>query len=895
MAHFVKQTVRPTWRSFLPALLALAAVSPAFAADNVKTFAHPDRIRYDSQCLTIDGKDMVIFSGSFHYFRCPKELWRDRFTKLKEAGFNTVETYIAWNEHEVEMPADLSDFSKIDLKDADDWMTMAESFGFYIIIRPGPYICAEWERGGFPGWLVNKKPAQTKEPLWFRSDDPVFMAWSKHWLDAVCPVVAKHQITRKAPGQPGVILFQLENEYNYAQFSEPIKAAYVKSLAQDALAGGIDVPLFTCWTRGMRDNPDPVLSNIFDSCNFYPKWNVDSTLNDVRSLRAQQPDAPLMTTELQGGWFTEGLGAPPIRPDVDSYREDLGPAQINNLTLLMWAHGETLTNYYMAFGRTNLGDTAAQNISTSYDYSAPLRECGGVGEKFLRVKALGDFINEHGPKLARATTVACDVTTGSPDVSIIERQAADGSRYLFLRTNQYAQPRAGTIHLIEQNAGGANLTFAYQLEPFGSRVLYLPPGEKDPAKGEWLPKPETGPARPTDLPAPIKITDIQATTDPTPLAWHDAANHSLNALGIYDSRFVYYETTLTVTESELKSNPELNLAVDHPEADAAVAILNGQRLHALPDNGDRLFAASKALHPGDNSVLLLYENVGTPNGGAGMEKLAGITNVHLAPLVKDTGALQGWRMKMVARNAQPDHLPEVAADAPDADWTPTIVQGRNANQLKVRQSAVFRTTVSITADDLKAGRTALTFLRVDDAGTVFLNGEKLGEPADWSQAYTYDAAKFLHIGNNSLAIFVHNSDGAGGLGAVTLAQPTAVTVGKVGDLFYADVPPTLAANAPLLTTEQLSFHMPAAKSDQWVPWLVRVHATGNGFLYLNGHPLGRYWQAGQQKDFFLPDCWLNPGNANEANVITMTLREVDTPVAIQSAEVMPYTVYAEKR
>ncbi len=383
------------------ALLALAMCGAAFGAEPAKTFSHPDRIRYDSQCMTIDGKDMVIYSGAFHYFRCPKELWRERFTKLKEAGFNTVESYIPWNVHERQMPADLADFSKVDLKDADDWITMAEQFGFYVIARPGPYICAEWDHGGFPAWLVNKRPAHPKEALWYRSDDPEFIAWSKHWLDAVCPMIAKHQITRKKPGEPGVILFQLENEYDYPSFSQAVKMAYVKSLAVDAAADGIDVPFFTCWTRGIRGNADPVLRNVFDSCNFYTGWNVDKTIGDVEKLRREQPDAPLMTTELQGGWFTTGLGAPPIRPDADRYRNDLGPEQINNLTLLVWAHGETMSNYYMAFGGTNLGDTAAENISTSYDYSAPIRECGGVGDKFLRVKALGAFIKEHGAKLAR--------------------------------------------------------------------------------------------------------------------------------------------------------------------------------------------------------------------------------------------------------------------------------------------------------------------------------------------------------------------------------------------------------------------------------------------------------------------------------------------------------------
>src|SRR3954469_1271529 len=125
------------------ALLLLVATTTSFAAE--RNFPHPDRIRYDGECLTIDGKDTLIFSGAFHYFRCPKELWRDRFTKIKQAGFNAVDTYVAWNYHEPQMPSGVDDYSKIDLTELIDWMKMAhEEFGLYTIIRPGPYICAEW-------------------------------------------------------------------------------------------------------------------------------------------------------------------------------------------------------------------------------------------------------------------------------------------------------------------------------------------------------------------------------------------------------------------------------------------------------------------------------------------------------------------------------------------------------------------------------------------------------------------------------------------------------------------------------------------------------------------------------------------------------------------------------
>src|ERR1700677_1472389 len=144
-------------------LVILAAIC---AGGRLALGAEP-RIHYDNQCITLDGKDLVLFSGAFHYFRCPKELWADRFAKHKGAGFNTVETYVAWDFHEQSPPAGLDDFSKLDMSELHDWLAMAtDQFGFNVILRPGPYICAEWDGGGYPQWLWTKKPADFQGSSW---------------------------------------------------------------------------------------------------------------------------------------------------------------------------------------------------------------------------------------------------------------------------------------------------------------------------------------------------------------------------------------------------------------------------------------------------------------------------------------------------------------------------------------------------------------------------------------------------------------------------------------------------------------------------------------------------------------------------------------------------------
>jgi hypothetical protein len=883
---------------------ALAAVLVLFAhaarAQSARVFAHPDRIRYDRRCLTIDGKDVFIYSGSFHYFRCPKALWPDRFQKIKDAGFNCIEAYIAWNWCEPQMPAGLNDFSQVHLKDFDDFLTMAEHYGLYVIARPGPYICAEWDTGGYPQWLLTKRPDDpSRKGDWLRSDDPVYLAWCKHWYDAVCPVIAKHQLTRRPPGAYGVILMQVENEYDYAHFSDAVKIAQVKALAQDAQADGIDVPLITCWTHQVRGSQDPVLRQIFDCCNFYPRWDVNSVQGSIEALRKEQPDAPLATTELQGGWFSQVGGK--LSEDQDG----LSPAQINNLTLFTIQNGETILNYYMLFGGTNPGDRGARNITTTYDYAAPLREWGGVGAKYQRVWALGHMLQEHGADLARSRLVDCDVTTSQKDVTVVERRAPNGGRYLFVRTAQHTEPRDGTAHVKEKTGSGPELVFDYQLEPFGSKILYLPPGVSDPAGGEWLPKAAPAIPRPADLPASVTITSARTQADPGPAHWKKwQAGKDLAQAGIYDSRFVFYRATIT-------SATPTNLLVEFPANDSVLATVNGRRVQRL---GGTSANSAFALPAGASKVQLLYENLGHANGGSAMEAPCGILGARLTSDTLTTGQpITGWRMHEVEGTTD---RPEVQADFDDGTWKPVAVTALEADNLPANHTAVYRARIEVSAADLRRDKLVLTFGRIDDEGWVYVNGKRVGRTADWGREYDFDVSQQVHPGTNSIAVIVKNNDGAGGLGRPALTWKSAQAPASLAafgspagveqqwwrpdfkdagwkTVSFGDDAPS-SPDDSLLQWYRMHFQLPAVKPGVWVPWHVRLEANGNGFLYLNGHAIGRYWQAGPQHDFFLPECWLHFG-AGQTNHLTLSLRPLEQGASIQSAVVEPYARFAETR
>jgi len=737
--------------------------SPAIdiVAAQPRPFSHPDRIRYDSQCFTIDGKDVFIFSGAFQYFRCPKELWPQRFQAIKDAGFNTVESYEAWNYHEPDMPDSLSDFSKIvRLDELDDWLTMAEKFGFYIIVRPGPYICAEWSNGGYPRWMSTlEKPATPlRKEAWLRSDDPVYLAWCKHWYDAVCPVIAKHQITRKAPGEPGVILFQIENEYNYSKLPNDVKVNDLTALVQDAEGDGIDVPLFTCFTSQTRSARSGPLRAVFDCTNFYPKLKIEKNLGrDLKAQRIAQTDAPLGTSELQGGWFAQVGGK------LSDQQPGITQQQIQNLTLYAWQMGDTMTNYYMLFGGTNFGDWAGADNITSYDYNAPIREDGGISERYQRVWGLGQFIHDHGAGLTRAQGVDISATASDKDVEIAERKALDGSRYIFVRTENADSPRAGTAQLTEKD--GTNLAFDYKLEPFGSMVLYLPPGVTDAKKGEWLPKPAPAMKKPANLPEPVLLTQALRSFDSQPVDWQPLKPGApVESVGIFGSHFFYYRIT---------AKPGATITLQIQRKDGIAAASGGTLLKGTADKTKTHITF--ALPPDQTQMVVLYENMGHENFGPNVGEPFGILSA----------------------------------------------QG-NDGPLEITRS---------------------TGLSKEEE-----YGEKLTDAS--------------------------NSDANAG-------AAEQVDIGKE----------TPGAPDALVTWYRMRFQLPEKQEGLAAPWHLHLEANGNGFIYINGHCLGRYRQAGPQHDFFLPGCWLNYGSG-EWNRVAVDLRPLDKGVSLQAVSVAPDASFA---
>ena len=340
--------------------------------------------------FVLDGRPFRIVSGALHYFRVHPAQWADRLRKARLMGLNTIDTYVPWNLHERRRGS--FDFDGI--LDLARFLDLAAAEGLQVLLRPGPYICGEWEGGGLPSWLL------ADPDVALRSTDPAFLAAVEGYLDALMPIVLPRLGTAGGP----IIAVQVENEYG-AYGSE---TAYMERLHEALTSRGIDVLLFTSDQPG--DLADGALPGVLSTANFGGKVTAS-----LAALRAHQPTGPLMCAEFWNGWFDYWGGVHAVRSAEDA------AAALDELL----AAGASV-NFYMFHGGTNFGFLNGANDKgtyratvTSYDYDSPLDEAGDPTEKFRRFRSIiGKYetvpeeeIPEPGAKLA---PVSIEVTDRVP-------------------------------------------------------------------------------------------------------------------------------------------------------------------------------------------------------------------------------------------------------------------------------------------------------------------------------------------------------------------------------------------------------------------------------------------------------------------------------------------------
>lgn len=333
----------------------------------------------------LDGKPFLIKAAEMHYTRIPAEYWEHRIQMCKALGMNTICIYAFWNIHEQKE-------GEFDFKGQNDiaaFCRLAQKHGMYIMLRPGPYVCSEWEMGGLPWWLLKKKDIK------LRTNDAYFLERTKLFMNEIGKELADLQVSRGG----NIIMVQVENEYGaYATDKEYI--ANIRDIVKGA--GFTDVPLFQCdWSSTFQRNG---LDDLVWTINFGTGANIDA---QFKKLQEARPNAPLMCSEFWSGWF-DHWGRKHETRDAETMVSGIKDMLDRHISFSL----------YMTHGGTTFGHWGGANspaysaMCSSYDYDAPISEAGWATPNYYKLREMMQY--------ADSAQVIPDVPAAYPVIEIPE-------------------------------------------------------------------------------------------------------------------------------------------------------------------------------------------------------------------------------------------------------------------------------------------------------------------------------------------------------------------------------------------------------------------------------------------------------------------------------------------
>uniref|UniRef100_A0A8C6U5W3 Beta-galactosidase n=1 Tax=Neogobius melanostomus TaxID=47308 RepID=A0A8C6U5W3_9GOBI len=318
-------------------------------------------VDYKNDCFQKDGEPFRYISGSIHYSRIPRVYWKDRLLKMYMAGLNAIQTYIPWNYHE----ETLGQYNFSGERDLQYFLQLAQDIGLLVILRPGPYICAEWEMGGLPAWLLNNKN------IVLRSSDKDYLSAVDIWMGKLLPMIKPFLYQNGGP----IITVQVENEYGSYFACDYNYLRHLTQLFRSHL--GDEVVLFTTDGGSVGYLKCGAIQELYATVDFGPGANVTAAFEAQRHV---EPRGPLVNSEFYTGWL-DHWGSHHSVVSADAVAKSL------NEILLKGAN----VNLYMFIGGTNFGYWNGANEPyaaqpTSYDYDAPLTEAGDLTKKYFAIQ-----------------------------------------------------------------------------------------------------------------------------------------------------------------------------------------------------------------------------------------------------------------------------------------------------------------------------------------------------------------------------------------------------------------------------------------------------------------------------------------------------------------------------
>ncbi|TYJ28542.1 hypothetical protein E1A91_A06G007100v1 [Gossypium mustelinum] len=628
-------------------------------------------ITYDKKSIVINGQRRILISGSIHYPRSTPDMWESLIKKAKNGGLDVIDTYVFWNGHEPS-PGNYNFEGRYDLV---RFIKTVQKLGLYVHLRIGPYVCAEWNFGGFPVWL------KYVPGISFRTDNEPFKRAMQGFTEKIVQMMKNEKLFASHGGP--IILSQIENEYGPE--SKALGAAghrYVNWAAKMAVGLDSGVPWVMCKED---DAPDPVIN----TCNgFY-----------CDAFSPNKPYKPMLWTEAWSGWFTE-FGGPIHRRPV----QDLAFAVARFIQ-----KGGTFINYYMYHGGTNFGRTAGGPfITTSYDYDAPIDEYGLIRQpKYSHLKELHKAI-----KLCEHALVSSDPTVTS------------------LGTFQQA-------HVFSSKGSCAAFLSNYDMKSavsviFNNRHYKLPPWSIS-----ILPDCRNAVFNTAKVGVKTSHTKMLPTNSKM-FSWETydedisslGESSRITARGLLEqmnvtrdtSDYLWYTTSIDISPSEsfLRGGKKPTLNVDSA-GHALHVFINGQFSgSAFGTRKDRgfTFTGPVNLHAGTNHIALVSVAVGLPNVGLHFETWkTGIVGVYLNSLDKGKKDLSShkWSYQVGLKGeamylASPEGVSSV-------EW----IQGSLATQS--RQSMTWYKAYF----DAPTGNEPLALdMRSMGKGQVWINGQSVG-------------------------------------------------------------------------------------------------------------------------------------------------------------------------
>ncbi len=351
-ANYHKKHIMKKSRTLLFAMFALLCMTATAASK-------PGSFTIGEKTFLLNGKPFVVKAAEVHYPRIPQPYWEQRIQMCKALGMNTLCIYIFWNSHEPQQ----DQFNFTGNNDIRAFVKLAQKNGMYVIVRPGPYVCAEWEMGGLPWWLLKKKDIKLRE------QDPFFMERLEIFEKKVGEQIGDLTIEKGGP----IIMVQVENEYGSYGEDKP----YISAVRDIIRKSGFDkVELFQCdWSSNFTKNG---LDDLTWTMNFGTGANID---HEFRKLGELRPNSPKMCSEFWSGWFDKWGGRHETRG---------AEAMVDGITQML-DRGISFS-LYMTHGGTNWGHWAGANSPgfapdvTSYDYDAPINEAGQTTDKYWKLR-----------------------------------------------------------------------------------------------------------------------------------------------------------------------------------------------------------------------------------------------------------------------------------------------------------------------------------------------------------------------------------------------------------------------------------------------------------------------------------------------------------------------------